>query len=243
MENLIVPEVLMCSVAWAVLYCVCSQYLQENMKGEIDGMPRHSYGVAMVHQLVAHPALALLIAARMISTGTGVGEWFWGTWSQLAISGGGAFERHVHYSCIGNMLKDVPKIPELWGGGVVVFGGFVLHHLVSMVGCSLFLLAPSGSGIGSSITLSAEISSGFYCVYKLYPNAKTAALYAVTQPMSMVVGALQTAAFVTEPTNSTWFVLLQILCALLIIIRGIGMWMELTPLKREILGVLSPKND
>eukprot|EP00746_Dinoflagellata_sp_MGD_P089322 gnl/MRDRNA2_/MRDRNA2_352675_c0_seq1.p1 gnl/MRDRNA2_/MRDRNA2_352675_c0~~gnl/MRDRNA2_/MRDRNA2_352675_c0_seq1.p1 ORF type:complete len:224 (-),score=14.88 gnl/MRDRNA2_/MRDRNA2_352675_c0_seq1:130-732(-) len=183
----------------------------------------------MAHQLGTHGVCGLLIAVRLYTDGTSVTEWLSATWDMYA---SGLLERHVQYSCIGCMFKDVFFYEWVRKASAMTIGGFFVHHAVTVIGCLMWLQAPSGAGIGTAIALDAEISSGFYCLFKLYPRPWSAALYAVTQPASLLLGIWGTAVFVAWPVNAKWSSLCQVLCFLLVAVRLGGLVLEREELKR-----------
>jgi len=227
------PDVLLYSLTWTLLYGFCGRILRCYFLGTVDGFPRHSYAVALVHQMGTHPLIAVWLFFSMRLSGIGMAQLLQTSWDdELRL-----LERHTQYSCIACQLKDFLFADgNISNSSPITLGGFVLHHVVALLGCSMWLMAPSGAGIGTAVTLNAEITSGFYCMFKLWPARWSAALYAVTQPLSLMLGICGTIAFVRDYKNTEWNMLCQVLCVLLVTVRAIGFIMEWKALKSELLG-------
>eukprot|EP00927_Polykrikos_kofoidii_P045227 TRINITY_DN39131_c0_g1_i1.p1 TRINITY_DN39131_c0_g1~~TRINITY_DN39131_c0_g1_i1.p1 ORF type:complete len:264 (+),score=15.16 TRINITY_DN39131_c0_g1_i1:67-858(+) len=231
--NLFDPYVALWCVIWTLFYTACGWLLRPRCFGDVDGLPRHGYVVAIVHQLITHPAIAALLLLRLHVSGVGLREWLGAVW----VPGGGLLERHTQYSSIACMLKDAVFGGDWIGkASLATVVGFAVHHTVTVVGCSMWLLAPHGLGIGTSIALDAEITSGLYCVFKLWPSPWTAALYAVTQPASLILGIWGCSVFVAEPINSEFSSLCVLLCALLVTVRLAGFAIEIPAMKKQLCG-------
>merc|ERR1712003_455536 len=99
----------------------------------------------------------------------------------------------------------------------------------------MWLLAPSGASIGTVVALNAEISSGFYCLFKIRPSPRSATLYAATQPVSLVIGIWGTAEFSRRAENAQWALLCQVLCALLVLVRFAGYILEVPAMRNQLL--------
>lgn len=224
------------SLVWAAFYAICGEFskgLSKEKEYMNEGkIPLHSYVGPMMHQLGTHPVLLVLVWRHAYISGSGLTskEWWEGSWDTV----GSPYALHVLYSSLGLMFEGFFHSVTLWKSSKLEFFGFAVHHLVTILGCSMFLLAPSGASIGIFISLNAEISSGFYCLFKVRPSPHSAALYALTQPLSLVLGIWGTVEFSGRVEDAPWASFCQLLCVLLVVIRSAGYLLEASAIKKQL---------
>lgn len=233
--NLLDARITFPSLTWAVSYAICGRLARCYVKGSVNKMPLHSYAGPILHQLGAHPTLLVLLCRQLYLSGTGSGSkgWWGGSWDTV----GSPYASHVQYSSIGLMLEGFLHFVDVWNSSKLDFFGFAVHHVVTMMGCSMWLLAPSGANIGTVVALNAEISSSFYCLFKVRPSPRSAALYALTQPVSLGIGIWGTLLFSRRDENAQWAFLCQVLCVLLVGVRLAAYIMEVPVMKEQLFAV------
>ena len=148
---------------------------------------------------------------------------FWrGGWGTATKASQHVLEQ-VHCAIIGYMLKDFAVYP----GGLET--GYVLHHIFSVVGCTLCLWFPSAMGIITFQAVQCEFASALFSAQTLYPTGMGRALYFVSMTASNVGAAwlswLVVAVF-ADMAPLPHRGLYGTLTVLLLIIRSVGLLLE-----------------
>ena len=134
-----------------------------------QGYERWAYEAGIVHQGVVVPLLGVAAAAIAFERrGVSWASWADGAaWVQVleegATAGTNWAASGVHCAILGYMLKDY----VVYDSGLESV--FVLHHLATILGCSLCLVVPAGFGLVTLNAVVAEFGSVFYNIKTLYP--------------------------------------------------------------------------
>jgi len=108
----------------------------------------------------------------------------WRAWLDGAWEETDELERHIFYTIIACMLKD----GLLFKLELNQYSqGIAMHHIMTVVGCSLCLVMPVGRGWVTLNAWVAEIGSAAYVVYKLYPHLSSKLLYVLLMTGSNVL--------------------------------------------------------
>eukprot|EP00906_Rhabdomonas_costata_P009441 RCo013356 len=210
------------SLGWAAMYTVVCGVLKRNTRPQmLEGYPRWSYFLSVVHQGLCLPVIwLLLLRARHSMRFT--------TWLNLTWQGPPhplMLEQLVHCSIIGAMMKD------FWVYGDLNQWFFVVHHLLTVVGDSLCLCVPSGVGIVTLNALNAEVLSVAYNIKVLYPSTASRLAHLVLMGLSNTGGVALSVLFALRPIPLWWRVVYCSLAGMILAFRCAGWFITIGELK------------
>ena len=226
-------------ISWTIIYVALCNCLKKNCRPaslkSVGGYPGWSYMAGVCHGLVFLPLmLSLAITAHLYESGVSLdkfasvgllhaGSPFWqGGWGTATMASHHLLEQ-VHCAVIGYMLKDFAVYP----GGLET--GYILHHIFTVVGCTLCLWFPSAVGVITFQAVQCEFASALFSAQSLYPTLLGKVLYFITMPGSNVLAAWLSWIVVVSWANLATFperALYGALTVFLLIIRSVGVVLE-----------------
>jgi len=135
----------------------------------IKGYPRWSYLCALFHQALFLPVLSLALFYSIDS---------WDSWVDAPITPG-TLTAVAHYTINGYMLKDF-----------IVYdmnSCHLIHHLVTILGCSICLLIPAGGGYATANAITIEVGSALWNYQAVYPSWFAYTLYLMLFQLSNIM--------------------------------------------------------
>ena len=171
-------------IVWTVFYVILCRSMwrcfgKHHSDRLYEGFPGWSYMVGCYHGAVILPLLLFLaVLVHCVESGDALHDytqWFGnffmnGTWGTAEATSRLILEQ-LNCAVIGYLLKD---FSGLYAQGLDV--GFLLHHIGSIVGCSLCLHFPSLIGLIAFNTVQCEFASSMYNFKTLFHDSYGAQL-------------------------------------------------------------------
>ncbi|EOD36810.1 hypothetical protein EMIHUDRAFT_201047 [Emiliania huxleyi CCMP1516] len=145
----------------------------------IADYPGWSWLASLWHGLLAMPILVSATVLLLPTTTAGVDGFLREGWERMPWP-----LEHVHYAIFGYMLKDFVLYPA----GIEL--GYLVHHLITIAGCTLCLHLPAGAALTTLNGAQAEVSSSLFSVRHVWPSPPTRLLYYLSMSASNALGAL-----------------------------------------------------
>lgn len=192
------------------LYVVLCWWLKTLPGGEklIDGYPLWTYNCSLCHQALVLPVLAVALFYSIDS---------WESWIHAPISPG-TLTAIIHHIINAFIMKDF-----------IVYDldlGFLSHHLVTIMGCSMCLLVPVGGGYVTANAIIAEVGSSLWNYQVVYPSWFSYSLYVFLFQISNILPTYYGHIFIDLPELNDYQsirVSYRIMLYILVLLRS-GAW-------------------
>ena len=214
-------------VGYTVVYfSACFAYQKWYSDGYVAGYPLWSFFGSILHGLVVLPIILtfawrahMLAGGHAMSNSLAASTFLRAPWAKGSFT---TMLEHSHCAVIGFLLKDYSSLYPIG-----LESGYVVHHLASVLGCSMCLMMPMGAGLTALNAIQAEVASAIYSASLLWPNALTVLAYRLLMTASNLFVCYLSYEVWLYPIALGWRLPYAIMAVLLVALRQVALVLTL----------------